>query len=76
MLMDDVGRKRCYGIMNGLSKNALMMDLFICLFTYSFSLHKTLTDGQALCGLLVRLLVTLILTAPIHSRRFIGEQIM
>ncbi len=28
----DVGRKCCYGIMNGLSKNALMMDLFICLF--------------------------------------------
>ncbi len=45
---------------------------FISLKKFSFSLHKTLTDGLESCGLLVDYCdvfiscLTLILTAPIH----------
>ncbi len=52
----------------------ILMDLFL---TNSFSLHKTLTDGLEWCGLLVMFLSvvwTLILTAPIHCRGSIAEQ--
>ncbi len=53
-----------------------LMDL---LQTHSFSLHKVLFDGLDSCGLLVMLLSavwTLVLTAPIHCRASIGEQVM
>ncbi len=45
----------------------------------SFCLLQMLTDGLEWCGLLVMFLSavwTLILTAPIHCRGFIGEQVM
>ncbi len=47
--------------------------------THSFSLHKVLFDGLDSCGLLVMLLSavwTLILTAPIHCRGSITEQMI
>ncbi len=49
--------------------------------TISFSLQKTLTDGLEWCGLLVDYVFlsavwTLILTAPIHCRASIAEQVM
>ncbi len=40
-----------------------------------FSLQKMLTDGLELCGVLSAVW-TLILTAPIHCRGAIGEQLM
>ncbi len=46
----------------------------------SFLLHKTLLDGQNLCGLLIVMFLsavwTLVLTAPIHCRGSIGEQFL
>ncbi len=52
------------------------MDLFL---TNNFSLHKTLIAGLEWFGLLVMFLSavwTFILTAPIHCRGSIGEQMM
>ncbi len=50
------------------------MDLLLTVFL----LHKTLTDIMESCGLLVDYcdVMTLILTAPIHYRGSIGEQVM
>ncbi len=55
-----------------------MMNLETC----SFSLHKMLIYGQVWCGLFVIIVMfllivwTLILTAPIHCRASIGDQVM
>ncbi len=54
------------------------MMFFVFAETHSFSLHK-LTDGPESCGLLVDycdVFITLILTAPIHCRESIDEQVM
>ncbi len=61
-------------------KVKIALKLWICfLQTHSFWLLKTLTDGLEWYGLLVMFLSavwTLILTAPIHCRGSIGEQVM
>ncbi len=57
-------------------KNLFKMNLFL---TNSFRFHKMLTDVLDWCGLLVMLLSAvwnLILTAPIHCRAYIAEQVM
>ncbi len=64
---------------NSLVKIILMMDLFL---KNSFSIHKMFIDGPEWCGLLVNYynvlsaFLTLILTAPIHCRGSIGEQVL
>ncbi len=47
-------------------------------YILSFLLYKTLIDGLEWCGLLMFLSAvwTLILTAPIHCRGSIAEQVM
>ncbi len=49
------------------------MDLFIT--KTHFSLHKMLTDGLESCGFLSAVW-TLMMTAPIHCRGSIGEQVI
>ncbi len=54
-------------------------DVFVYYKNSSFSLHKMLIDGLEWCWLVVEYYIavwTLILTAPIHCRGSIGEQVM
>ncbi len=52
-------------------------DGFYFLQTHSFSLHKTLIDGMEWTIVMFLSAVwTLILTAPIHCRGSIAEQVM
>ncbi len=56
-------------------KNFLIMDLFLT--NTKFLLHKTFINGlEWILVMFLSAVWTLILTAPIHSRGSIGEQVM
>ncbi len=58
-----------------LFKGHLNLDGFVS-YKHSFLLHKTLMDYLWIIVMFLSAVWTLILTAPIHCRGSIGEQVM